>query len=291
MPSAREIRRRIRSVRNTSQITKAMEMVSAAKLRRAQSSVLASRPYAEQLRELIATLGSMAGQGDETHPLLERRPVRESALVLVTPDRGLTGAMVGNVLRAGATFVQERGGNPTIVAVGRKGRDWMIRRGRNVVAEFTGLDRPSIDRDIQPIARLITERFVNGTVDEVSIIFARFHSTTNQRPVRIQLLPVEQPAASAEGQSRYANFLFEPSPAEVLAAILPRYVEVQLYQALLESLASEHAARMIAMHNATENARDIVKSLTLSYNKARQAGITKEILEIASGAEALRAAG
>jgi F-type H+-transporting ATPase subunit gamma len=290
MPSAREIRRRIRSVRNTSQITKAMEMVSAAKLRRAQASVLASRPYAEQLRELIATLGSAAGQGDEVHPLLQRRPVRESALVLVTPDRGLTGAMVGNVLRAGANFVQERGGNPTIVAVGRKGRDWMIRRARNVVAEFTGLDRPTVD-DIQPIAKIITDRFISGQVDEVSIIFARFHSTTNQRPVRVQILPVEPPAAGAEGRSRYADFLFEPSPAEVLAAILPRYVEVQLYQALLESLASEHAARMVAMHNATENARDIVKSLTLSYNKARQAGITKEILEISSGAEALRAAG
>jgi F-type H+-transporting ATPase subunit gamma len=289
MPSAREIRRRIRSVRNTSQITKAMEMVSAAKLRRAQAAALASRPYSEQLRELIATLGG-AVAGEEVHPLLQRRPVQNAALILVTPDRGLTGAMVGNVLRAGAIYVQERGGNPAIVAVGRKGRDWMVRRGRNLIAEFTGLDRPSV-ADVLPIARLITDRFVDGTVDEVSIIFARFQSTTNQRPVRVQLLPVEQTAVSEEGKTRYTNFLFEPSPAEVLAAILPRYIEVQLYQALLESLASEHAARMVAMHNATENARDIVRSLTLSYNKARQAGITKEILEISSGAEALRAAG
>lgn len=289
MPSAREIRRRIRSVRNTSQITKAMEMVSAAKLRRAQASVLASRPYAEQLAELIATLASAAegGDRDEAHPLLQRRPVRNSALVLVTPDRGLTGALVGNVLRAGAGFVMERA-NTAIVAVGRKGRDWMIRRGRNVIAEFTGMDRPTV-ADVLPIARLIGDQFVSGAVDEVSLIFARFQSTTNQRPVRVQLLPVEPPVA--EGKSRYANFLFEPSPAEVLAAVLPRYVEVQLYQALLESLASEHAARMIAMHNATQNAKDIVQSLTLSYNKARQAGITKEILEIASGAEALRQAG
>jgi F-type H+-transporting ATPase subunit gamma len=289
MPSAREIRRRIRSVRNTSQITKAMEMVSAAKLRRAQAAALASRPYSEQLRERIATLGG-AVAGEEVHPLLQRRPVQNAALILVTPDRGLTGAMVGNVLRAGAIYVQERGGNPAIVAVGRKGRDWMVRRGRNLIAEFTGLDRPSV-ADVLPIARLITDRFVDGTVDEVSIIFARFQSTTNQRPVRVQLLPVEQTAVSDEGKTRYTNFLFEPSPAEVLAAILPRYIEVQLYQALLESLASEHAARMVAMHNATENARDIVRSLTLSYNKARQAGITKEILEISSGAEALRAAG
>jgi F-type H+-transporting ATPase subunit gamma len=289
MPSAREIRRRIRSVRNTSQITKAMEMVSAAKLRRAQSAAMASRPYAEQLAALIGTLGRAAegAEDDEAHPLLQRRPVRNSALVLVTPDRGLTGALVGNLLRAGASYVQERG-NPTIVAVGRKGRDWMIRRGRNVVAEFTGLDRPSV-ADVLPIARLITDQFVAGQVDEVSVIFARFQSTSNQRPVRVPLLPVEPPPS--EGESRYANFLFEPSPAEVLAAVLPRYIEVQLYQALLESLASEHAARMIAMHNATQNAKDIVTSLTLTYNKARQAGITKEILEIASGAEALRQAG
>jgi F-type H+-transporting ATPase subunit gamma len=290
MPSAREIRRRIRSVRNTSQITKAMEMVSAAKLRRAQASVLASRPYAEQLAALIATLSSAAegGDRDEAHPLLQRRPVRRSALVLVTPDRGLTGALVGNLLRAGAAYVMERG-EPAILAVGRKGRDWMIRRGRNVIAEFTGMDRPGM-ADVIPIARLIGDQFVSGAVDEVSLVFARFQSTTNQRPVRVQLLPIEPPPGG-EGDSRYANFLFEPSPAEVLAAILPRYVEVQLYQALLESLASEHAARMVAMHNATENAKDIVRSLTLSYNKARQAGITKEILEIASGAEALRQAG
>jgi F-type H+-transporting ATPase subunit gamma len=290
MPSAREIRRRIRSVRNTSQITKAMEMVSAAKLRRAQASALASRPYAEQLAELIATLGSAAERADEdeAHPLLQRRPIRNSALVLVTPDRGLTGALVGNLLRAGAAYVQERG-NPSIVAIGRKGRDWMIRRGRNVIAEFTWMERPTI-AEVVPVARLIADQFTSGAVDEVSLIFARFQSTSVQRPVRLPLLPVETPPA-AEGASRYANFLFEPSPAEVLAAILPRYVEVQLYQALLESLASEHAARMIAMHNATQNAKDIVQSLTLTYNKARQAGITKEILEISSGAEALRQAG
>lgn len=287
MPSAREIRRRIRSVRNTSQITKAMEMVSAAKLRRAQSAALASRPYAEQLAGLIGALGGPAAGGEAVHPLLQRRPVRNSALILLTPDRGLAGALVGNVIRAGAQYVLERG-NPAIVTVGRKGRDWMIRRGRNVVAEFTGMaDRPSIG-SVAPIARLVTDDFIAGKVDEVSIVFPRFYSTSNQRPVRIQLLPVEPPAAET---TRYANYLFEPSPAEVLSAILPRYVEVQIYQALLESIASEHAARMIAMHNATENAKDIVRTLTLSYNKARQAGITKEILEISGGAEALRQAG
>lgn len=287
MPSPREIRRRIRSVRNTSQITKALEMISAARLRRAQQAVLASRPYAEQLRALIGTLGSAASGTDETHPLLQRREVRTSALVLVTPDRGLAGALVGNVIRASTAYLAERPSRPTIVAVGRKGRDFMIRHGQNVLAEFTGIDRPSLS-DVGPVARIVTDEFTAGRVDEVALIFSRFYSNTNQRPMRIQLLPIE-PTAGQETE-RYSNFLFEPSPEAVLAALLPRYVAVQIYQAMLESVASEHSARMIAMHNATENARDIVKSLTLSYNKARQASITGEILEISGGAEALRQA-
>lgn len=289
MPSAREIRRRIRSVRSTSQITKAMEMVSAAKLRRAQSAVEASRPYSEQLRALIGTLGTAAQGEDDVHPLLQRRPVRNSAMVLITPDRGLTGALVGNVIRAGATYLAERETRPSVIALGRKGRDWMLRRGVNVTAEFTGFDRPSIT-DLTPVGNIVMDQFTAGTVDEVQLIYPRFYSASSQRPVRIQLLPIE-PVRDEAATERYANFIFEPSPAEVLAAILPRYVDVVIYQAMLESLASEHGARMIAMHNATENAKDIVQSLTLTYNKARQAGITKEILEISGGAEALRAAG
>jgi F-type H+-transporting ATPase subunit gamma len=226
---------------------------------------------------------------DDVHPLLQRRPVRNSALILVTPDRGLTGALVGNLIRAGAAYVAEREPRPSVIAVGRKGRDWMIRHGANLLAEFTGLDRPSLS-DVSPIARIVTDEFAAGRIDEVALVYARFYSTSNQRPVRVPLLPVEPTEPGPESQ-RYANFLFEPSPEEVLAAILPRYVTVQIYQAILESLASEHGARMIAMHNATENAKDIVRSLTLTYNKARQAGITKEILEISGGAEALREAG
>jgi F-type H+-transporting ATPase subunit gamma len=286
MPSPREIRRRIRSVRNTSQITRALEMVAAARLRHAQQSVLASRPYAEQLSGLIATLATTTGGGDELHPLLQRREVRSSMLVFITPDRGLAGAMIGNVLRAGTTFAMER--NPRVIAVGRKGRDWLNRRGRNIVAEVTPVpNRPGLV-DIQDVARLAIEDFTTGAVDEVVLVFTKFISNSQQRPQRVQLLPIEPPQGGDTG--RYTNFLFEPSPAEVLAAVLPRYVEVQIYQALLESRASEESARMIAMHNATENAKDVVKSLTLSYNKARQAGITKEILEISGGAEALRSA-
>jgi F-type H+-transporting ATPase subunit gamma len=289
MPSAREIRRRIRSVRNTSQITKAMEMVSAAKLRRAQAAVESSRPYSEQLRLLIETLSAAAGSTDEVHPLLQRRPIRNSALILVTPDRGLTGALVGNLIRTGAAYVAERDPKPAVIAVGRRGRDWMVRHGANLLAEFTVTDRPSVN-DITPIARIVTDEFSAGRIDEVALVYARFYSTSNQRIVRLPLLPVEPAAAGAESQ-HYANFLFEPSPEAVLSAILPRYIAVQIYQAVLESQASEHGARMIAMHNATENARDIVRSLTLTYNKARQAGITSEILEISGGAEALRQAG
>jgi F-type H+-transporting ATPase subunit gamma len=289
MPSAREIRRRIRSIRNTSQITKAMEMVSASKLRRAQAAVESSRPYSEQLRLLIETLSSAAGSGDEVHPLLQRRPIRNSALILVTPDRGLTGALVGNLIRTGAAYVAERDPKPSVIAVGRRGRDWMVRHGANLLAEFTVLDRPSVN-DITPIARIVTNEFTAGRIDEVALVYARFYSTSNQRTVRLPLLPVE-PAAAGPESKFYANFLFEPSPEAVLSAILPRYIAVQIYQAVLESQASEHGARMIAMHNATENARDIVRSLTLTYNKARQAGITSEILEISGGAEALRQAG
>lgn len=285
MPSPREIRRRIRSVRNTSQITRALEMVAAARLRHAQQSVLASRPYAEQLSALIATLAGTTG-GDDVHPLLQRRPVKSSELIFVTPDRGLAGAMVGNVLRMGTAYAMER--NPRVVAIGRKGRDWLGRRGRNIVAEYTPVpNRPAL-ADVQEAARIAIDDYTSGAVDEVVLIFTKFISNSQQRPQRVQLLPIEPP--QGEDTGRYANFLFEPSPAEVLAAVLPRYVEVQIFQALLESRASEESARMIAMHNATENAKDVVKSLTLSYNKARQAGITKEILEISGGAEALRAA-
>ena len=289
MASAREIRRRIRSIRNTAQITKALEMVSAAKMRRATAATMASRPYAEQLAALIETLGATATSADAPHPLLQRRPVKKAALVLITPDRGLCGALIGNIIRAGGQYISEHQ-DASIVAVGRRGRDWMLRRGRNVIAEFTPVpDRPTI-MDVAPMARIITDDFIEGSVDEVTLVYTKYYSATNQRAVRIQLLPVQPPVASEATLARYANFTFEPSPEEVLSSILPRYIEVQLYQALLESRASEESARMIAMHNATENARDIVNALTLSYNKARQAGITSEILEISSGAEALRSA-
>lgn len=286
MPSAREIRRRIRSVRNTAQITKAMEMVSAAKMRRAQQMVLGSRPYAERMQGLIAALSHVVTGDEVAHPLLERRPTRNVGMILITADRGLAGSLNSNVIRMAASFALERR-DVRVVTVGRKGRDWAARTARRITAEFSNIgDRPTI-LDTAPIARIAADAFTSGEVDEVHLIYNRFQSTTVQRPYRVQLLPIQPTGKVSE---ELLDFIFEPSPSEVLAAVLPRYVESLVYQALLEALASEHSARMIAMHNATENAKDIVTELTLSYNKARQAGITREILDITGGVEALRQA-
>lgn len=285
MASTREIRRRIRSVKSTAQITKAMEMVSAVKMRRAQGSAVSGRPYSERI---LALLGGLVGRSDlgELHPLLQERPVERIALIVITADRGLTGALNANLIREAGTFIEHARPKPvSVIAAGRRGRDWLTRHGVDIVADFSGLpDRPSVI-DIAPIARLVTDGYAAGQFDEVDIIYSRFQSTTVQRPQVLQLLPIEPPGGFGR---RYADFLFEPDPAQVLGLLLPRFIEVEIYHALMEARASEHSARMVAMHNATQNANDVVQELTLSYNKARQAGITTEMLEIASGAGALR---
>ena len=287
MANTRELRRRIRSVGNTAQITRAMEMVSASKMRRAQEMMFAGRPYADQVAALISAIAASLGPQDEIHPLLDRRPANKIGLVLVTPDRGLCGVLPGNVIRlAEQTVAQARDSALSFVTVGRKGRSWMLRRGFDVVADLSGLeDRPSL-LDTQPAARVAISGYTDGSFDRVDLIYTDFVSTSNQRPRRRQLLPVEIPD---EPDQRRPDYLFEPTPYEVLSQLLPRYIEVLIYQAVLEAKASEHSARMIAMHNATENARELVQELTLTYNNARQASITNEILEIASGAETLRA--
>lgn len=284
MPSTREIRRRIRSVKNTAQITRAMEMISAVKMRRAQAAVLASRPYAERLALLLSRLAAHP-LTEGGHPLLQRRPIERVGLVLITSDRGLCGALNVGVLRHAASLMLETSAPTSIIAVGRKGRDWMVRHGRNVVAEVSKLgDRPAL-LDTAPIARLVADGYAQGRFDAVYLVYSEFVSTTTQRVAQRELLPVE-PAVEAE--RHFAEYIFEPDPVTVLNQLLPRFVEVQIYQAVLESLASEHSARMVAMHNATQNAQEVIQDLTLTYNKTRQDGITKEILEIASGAEALR---
>ena len=282
MPSQRDIRRRITASRNIRQITRAMQFVAASKLRRAQESTLAARPYSELIDEILADLAAVLG-GDE-HPLLSRREDGKRLIVLVTSDRGLAGPLNTNVVRFAAKEIVDDPGELEVVSVGRKGRDAMRRARVPIVAHFTGFgDRASFD-DILPLARLISDEYEYGTYNQVDIIFTRFVSTLVQRADMVQLLPIK-PSTDTRGIPG-AQFIFEPAPAAVLQELLPRYLGTRLYQAALESCASSFSSQMVAMKNATENADDLIDDLTLSYNKARQANITRELIEIASGARA-----
>jgi F-type H+-transporting ATPase subunit gamma len=286
MASTREIRRRIRSVGNMQQITRAMEMVSAAKMRKAQQRVTASRPYSEQLRQIMSDLATQQPDPEQLaqFPLLQTRPVQNVELIVVTPDRGLTGALNTNILRRGSRFILTEAGAPVqVIAAGKKARDYFVRTRQNVIAEFIGIgDNTTLDA-VRPIADIAIDDFASGKVDAVYVVYSKFINTLVQRPEVMQILPVEPPPAH-EG---YADYIFEPSAADVLNDLLPRYVEVQLYQAILEGIASEHSARMVAMRSASDNAKEIQQELTLSYNKARQAQITREVSEIAAGANAM----
>jgi len=286
MASLRDIRRRIRSVRNTAQITKAMELVAASRMRRAQLRVLGARPYATAMRTMMAQLGAARREGEALHPLLQRRPVQRVGLVILTTDRGLCGALNTNVIRRGTEFLLSMQEPVELVTVGRKGQDFMVRRGRALRATFTQLgDRPDY-MDIVPIARVIMNDFASGAIDAAYIVFPRFVSTLSQRPEIEQLLPITAPTLEGT-ETRATDYIFEPDPAAILDELLPRYVEVQIYQAVLETIASEQSARMVAMRSANDNAKDLIDSLTLTYNRARQASITREVTEIASAAEAL----
>ena len=288
MPSTREIRRRIRSVRNLAQITRAMEMVSASKMRRAQRNVLATRPYADRLRDVMSSL--MAGtSGSHKGTLLEvRAEVKNVALILITPDRGLAGSLVANILRRTARFVideKAKGRNVKVLAIGKKGRDFLNRSGQDLLAEVTKLgDYPKL-ADILGVSTNVIQGFLKGDFDEAYIVYSQFVNTLVQRPAVRRILPVE--ADESAPASASSNFNYEPDEDVVLKDLLPRFAEVQIYQALLEAIASEHSARMVAMRNATDNAKDLRRELSLTYNKTRQANITKEVSEIASGAAAL----
>jgi len=285
MPSQREIRRRIGSARNIKQITRAMQFVAASKLRRAQESTLASRPYREKLDEVIADLAAVLGGAD--HPLLAERDINQAhnrLIVIITSDRGLAGALNTNTIRFVAREITDHPGDLKVATVGRKGRDAMRRARVPIAAHFEGFgDRPSF-ADVLPLARLVTDDFVGGTYDRVDVVYSRFVSTLVQRPVIEQLLPVRSTEDTAGIPGN--QFLFEPNPAIFLQALLPRYVATRMFQAVLEAKASEESSRMVAMKNATENAQELIEDLTLSYNKVRQANITREMVEIASGAQA-----
>ena len=284
MADIRLIRRRIRGVQNIAKITRAMEMIATSKMRRAQERGLAGRPYSEKIQQVLGDLAALTHDGDSPHPLLQRRPVANIAIVYITPDRGLCGGLNANLNRKAAGFLLEQNVPVNIIAVGRKGRDFMGRRGRNIRAEFTQLgDQPSL-LDVLPIAHIVIDDYTKGVVDLVYLVYTQFVSTMTQKPVIQQILPIE-PAPIPKAQN--VDYIYEPSSGVVLGELLPRFVEMQVYHALLESIASEQSARMVAMRNATDSANDLIDGLTLMYNKARQESITKELLDITGGAAAL----
>jgi len=280
----RVIRRRIRSIQSTAKITRAMEMIAASKMRQAQLRGLAARPYAEKMHEVVAHLAAQGQLGEELHPLLQRREVKRIAIVHIAADRGLCGGLNANVNRMTVNFIVEQSVPVSSITVGRRGRDFMSRYGQNILAEFIHLgDQPSL-LDTMPISRVVIDDYTNGIIDQVYLAYTRFITTVNQQPVLEELLPVE-PVKMERPES--LEYIYEPSPPEVLQHLLPRYVEMQVYHAILESIASEQSARMVAMRNATDNANDMIEDLTLILNKARQELITKELLDIAGGATAL----
>lgn len=286
MPSLIDIRRRIRSVKNTEQITKAMKMISAAKLRRAQDRVIASRPYAAMLTRILQNVARAASQSEEaaSNPLLQRRPEKKIALLVVTADRGLAGGFNANVIKETVKFIREhKGAEVGLELMGRKGRDYFRTRHGSLYGEYTNLFQRNPEHAAAVnIARKLIEQFSNAEIDAVYVIGNQFKSMMSQEMARIKVLPVEISEGAEE-----IDYIYEQPPAEILNSLLPRYVEMQVYKAMLESFASEHAARMTAMDAASRNAGEMIDKLTLNMNRVRQASITREIIEIVSGAAAL----
>lgn len=300
MPSLIDIRRRLRSVKNTQQITKAMKMVSAAKLRRAQERVLAARPYADLLRQMladaVARLEAAGATDPDTplHPLLVRRPDRRVLLLVLTGDKGLAGAFSANILKAASAFIGERqasGKQVEVIAIGRKGRDF-FRRRRPLAAEYVNIFARVGYPEARAIAAGVGRRYADGECDSVYLVYNEFKSVMSQKLTIERLLPLEPLGNQAGGSASAAggtlvDYIYEQPPAEIFAGLLPKYVEVQIFRALLESAAAEYAARMTAMDSATNNAAEMIERITLNMNRIRQASITKEIIEIVSGAAAL----
>ena len=284
MANIRLIRQRIRGIRNIAKITKAMEMIAASRMKQAQERGLAGQPYSEKITQVIASLAALSQGGEVLHPLLQRRAVKKIAVVHITPDRGLCGGLVGNINRKAASFILEQAAAVKLIAVGRKGFDFMRRSSQDIVAEFSGLgDRPGL-LDTLPISRIIIDDFSSGAVDEVYLAYTKFVSTMAQEPVLERVLPAE-PASIPAAQN--VEYIYEPNPVSVLGGLLPRFIEMQVYHAILESIASEQSARMVAMRNATDNASELIDDLTLMYNKVRQEMITNELLDITGGVAAL----
>jgi len=284
MVSTQILRRRIRSVQGTAKICKAMEMIATAKMRRAQEQAIAGRPYAEEMSKVVSDLAIEGQAGGKVHPLLQKREVRKVTIIHMTTDRGLCGGLNANQNRLLASFILGQSVPVSLVTVGRKGRAFARITQRHLRAEFTGIsDRPSLLETL-PISRVVIDDYSNGEADQVYIAYPRFVTTMIQRPTVEVLLPIK-PATLPPAQ--VAEYIYEPGPSAVLDGLLPRYVEMKVYHAILELIASEQSARMVAMRNASDNAKELVTDLTLALNKVRQEMITKEICDISGGAEAL----
>jgi len=291
MPSPRDIRRRIRSVKSTAQITRAMQMVAASKMRRAQQSALAGRPYAALMNEVLGNLVAYAS--DFSHPLMEQREGGKRCVIVVSSDKGLCGALNANLMREAAKFDRQ---NTVYITAGRKASQFMLRTKRQLSAEFSYKDAP-LFAEARAISKFARDLFISGEVNRVDVLFTNFISTLSQRPEVRPLLPiteikavrvdVQESIADTQLAAGATEFIFEPGPEEVLGALLPHSLNFQVYHILLEAKASEHSARMVAMKNATDNANQLIKDLTIEYNKLRQANITKELLEISSAAMAM----
>lgn len=294
MANAREVRLRIRSVKNIAQVTRALQAVSASKVRKAMSAMLQTRPYAMKAWQVLTHIASQPGRAT-LHPLLTPRAEdRNELVVLVTGDRGLAGAYNSNIVRFALTRFNQSSVPVSYLAIGRKGRDMLVRRRKKVIAEFSNLPAAPSFADVSAIGRLAVDEFLSGKVDRVYLVYTDFINMVKQEPTMKQLLPLE--VEQAEGRVlafetakvAHATYIYEPGETEILDEIVPRFTALQVYQAIMESLASEHAARMVAMKNATDSATELAGALQLEYNKARQQGITNEILDIVGGAEALQ---
>lgn len=285
MANTQVLRRRIHSVENTAKICKAMEMMSTAKMKRTQDRAIAGRPYAEKIGQVIANLSTRVADSEDTSPLLKRRDVRKIVIVHFTTDRGLCGGLNANTNRLVAEFILRQHVPVVLIAVGRKGRNFMLRAGQTIRAEFTGLhDKPTL-LDIMAISRIVIDAYTKGEVDMIYLAYPRFITTMQQSPTMEALLPIEQRNAKT---SRPGDYIYEPDSESVINELLPRFVDMKIYHALLELIASEHSARMVAMRNASDSAMDVLEDLTLTLNKARQESVTNEICDISGGAEALK---
>ncbi|MCX6004373.1 MAG: ATP synthase F1 subunit gamma [Chloroflexi bacterium] len=285
MVSPKVLRRRIRSVQSTAKITRAMEMIATAKMKKAQDMAIAGRPYSDKIMQVIADLAAQAAAGGATHPLLVARPVKKTGIVHITSDRGLCGGLNTNLNRLTGNFILQNKEPVSVITVGTKGRDFMRRSMREIRAEFIKIgDRPKMT-DTMAISHIVIDDYMNGLIDRVYLSYSRFVNLMSQKPTMELVLPVE-PAVLPKTVS--PEYIFEPNAAHVLDELLPRFVEMQVYHAVLESVASEQSARMMAMRNATDNAYDVIADLTLTLNKARQEMITKELLDIVAGVEGLK---